>query len=211
MIMKIIQWKKVSKLKVFDKIYLHNSFKKYIHKLILLKNNVQFLSYEHSQYKITAGNYGFNFFKMIKTIIIDYDFKLKIKVTIKDHNFNHLKKKIHSHYDFMMWMYTGFLNRVQRMDLSFFKWVTFVQNSIMGASQGCTPVSRGSVNSEIALSPCYRLNSKVALQKRIEVCLGASNVSCGGTQNPNTEETVPISQNRIYSFVSRGSARNSSS
>ena len=39
-----------------------------------------------------VSDYDFKFFKIIKIIVINYSFKLKVKTIVGDYGFNHLKK-----------------------------------------------------------------------------------------------------------------------
>ena len=44
------------------------------------------------KFKFLVGNYGFDFFKMIKTVVTNHGFNFKLKAIVGDYDFNHLKK-----------------------------------------------------------------------------------------------------------------------
>ena len=49
-----------------------------------------------------VDDYDFKFFKIVKTILRDYSFRLKVKIVVGDYDFNYLKifKTIVNYYNF---------------------------------------------------------------------------------------------------------------
>ena len=58
----------------------------------MFQNNVKKLMLHYHIIKTVVGDNDFKIFKIIKTIINYYGFKLKVKTMVGDNSFNHFKK-----------------------------------------------------------------------------------------------------------------------
>ena len=60
----------------------------------MFKNNAQTsasLPCEILVTKTIVSYYGFKFFKIVKIVVVDYSFKLEVKIMVGDYDFNYLK------------------------------------------------------------------------------------------------------------------------
>ena len=58
----------------------------------MFQNDVQISAFLPSQ--LNHSNYGFKFFKIVKTVVDDYNFRLKVKTMVGDYSYNFFFKMI---------------------------------------------------------------------------------------------------------------------